>query len=66
VHRAPTPEFEKEVPYTVGILHLREDVYLFSRILPGSDNEVGIGRQARLTFRETGPNGRLPAFQITA
>ena len=64
VHRAPRPEFAAEVPYTVGLLELEEGVYFFSRILPPPGGEVSIGANVRLTFRETGPSGRLPAFQI--
>jgi uncharacterized OB-fold protein len=64
VHRAPRPEFDAEVPYTVGILELPEGIYLFSRILPPPGGEVKIGARARLRFQKTGPSGKLPAFQI--
>ncbi len=64
VHRAPTPEYENEVPYTVGILHLAENVFLFSRILPSGDRDIRIGDPVTLTFRETGQKGRLPAYQV--
>lgn len=66
VYRAPIPAFEKEIPYTVGVLELTEGVYLFSRIIPEAGKEVYIGAKVRLTFQQTGPNGRLPAFQIVA
>jgi uncharacterized OB-fold protein len=65
VHRAPRPEFDAEVPYTVGVLQLEEGVYLFSRILPPSGGEVRIGAPVRLRFQQTGPSGKLPAFQMT-
>ncbi len=65
VHRAPRPEFNAEVPYTVGILELPEGIYLFSRILPPPGGEVRIGASTRLCFQVTGPSGRLPAFQVT-
>lgn len=64
VYRAPIPAFEKEIPYTVGILELTEGVYLFSRIIPEKGKDVSIGARVQLTFQETGPHGRLPAFQI--
>lgn len=64
VHRAPRPEFDAEVPYTVGLLQLAEGIYFFSRILPPPGGEVRIGAEVRLRFQETGPSGRLPAFQI--
>ena len=65
VYRAPRPEFAADVPYTVGLLELEEGVYFFSRILPPAAGEVSIGAAVSLLFRETGPSGRLPAFQIT-
>lgn len=64
VHRAPTPEYEKEVPYTVGILELAEGVHLFSRIIPVGGRDIRIGDATRLIFQETGSKGRLPAYQI--
>ena len=65
VHRAPRPEFDAEVPYTVGLLELAEGIYFFSRILPPPGGEVCIGAVVRLCFQETGPSGRLPAFAMT-
>jgi uncharacterized OB-fold protein len=64
-YRAPTVEFEKDLPYTVGILKLTEGVFFFSRILPRAGEEVRIGAPVALTFRETGPYGMLPTYQIT-
>jgi len=64
VHRAPRPEFESEIPYSVGVLELEEGVYFFSRILPGPGADVRIGASVQLVFREVGPSGRLPNFQI--
>ena len=66
VHRAPRPEFDADLPYTVGLIELEEGIYFFSRILPPPGKEVSIGAQVKLTFRETGPSGRLPAFQTTS
>lgn len=65
VHRAPSEDFKDEVPYTVGILQLAEDVYFFSRIIPRDGEKPRIGATVTLTFRETGKSGRLPAFVIT-
>jgi uncharacterized OB-fold protein len=64
VYRAPRVEFSHEVPYTVGVIHLVEDVYLFSRIEAAAGREVTIGAPVRVVFKETGPSGRLPAFEI--
>lgn len=64
VHRAPYPEFTGELPYTVGVLELVEGVFFFSRILPREGEPIRIGLDVRLTFQQTGPHGRLPAFQV--
>ena len=64
VHRAPTPEFSAEVPYTVGVIHLDEGVFVFSRIRPAADRDISIGAPVRLFFQATGPYGRLPAFEV--
>jgi uncharacterized OB-fold protein len=64
VHRAPTADFEKDVPYTVGLLHLDEDVYFFARISGSAGKEIRIGAPVRLVFREVGTSGRLPCFDV--
>lgn len=64
VYRAPVPAFEKELPYSVGVLELSEGIFLFSRIIPEPGKEVHIGAKVKLTFQQTGPHGMLPAFQI--
>lgn len=65
VHRAPRPEFDADVPYTVGLLELAEGIYFFSRIVPRPGANVRIGAPVRMRFAETGPSGRLPQFEIT-
>lgn len=62
VHRAPTRDFDAELPYTVGVVELAEGVFLFSRIIPPDGGEVAIGAKVALVFRDIGPHGRLPAF----
>jgi uncharacterized OB-fold protein len=64
VYRAPVREFDHDIPYTVGVIELREGVFVFSRILPPEGGEVSIGARVSLTFRECGSHGMLPAFQI--
>ncbi len=64
VHRSPREEFASEVPYTVGLLQLAEGIFFFSRILHKPGGEVRLGAQARMEFKEVGPSGRLPVFQI--
>jgi uncharacterized OB-fold protein len=65
VHRAPRPEFNADVPYSVGLLELAEGIYFFSRIVPRPGDNVRIGAPVRMRFAETGPSGRLPQFEIT-
>jgi uncharacterized OB-fold protein len=64
VYRAPSEEFVKELPYTVGIVELAEGVHIFSRIKAPEGREPRVGEAATLTFQETGNWGRLPAFVV--
>lgn len=66
VYRAPRPEFEAQVPYTVGVLELQEGIYFFARIVDANGgNDVRIGAEVQLFFQDTGPSGSLPAYRMT-
>ena len=65
VHQAPTPELEKSVPYCVGIVHLREDVYLFTRFIVTSSVEPEVGDPARVEFRILENGQKLPVFVVS-
>ncbi|MSQ57122.1 MAG: hypothetical protein EXR35_06315 [Limnohabitans sp.] len=40
VHRAPSPEFSKYIPYIVGMVSLPEGIQLMSRILVEDESEL--------------------------
>ena len=65
IHRAPNPELAKSVPYCVGIVHLREDVYLFTRFIVAQGTEPEIGDTARLEFRILENGQKLPVFAVS-
>jgi len=62
IHRAPSEEFKGELPYTVGIVELREGIHIFSRIAAPEGREPEIGEAVQLEFRTTGDWGMMPAF----
>ena len=50
VHRAPTPAFKAEVPYTIAIVRLAEGPHLMGR-LTGAPEQARIGQKVRVGFR---------------
>jgi uncharacterized OB-fold protein len=61
VHRAPYPEFEPLVPYTVGMVELDEGVHLFARIDAPAE-AVSVGLPVRAAFVPWG-SGRTLVFR---
>ena len=61
VLRPPAPVWQPRVPYTLGIVRLDEDYYMFSEIL-GPRAAIGIGRRVRVVFPDRG--GSMPAFEL--
>jgi uncharacterized protein len=64
VHRAPTEAFQRETPYTVGILKLAEGVFFFSRLYTRNGGEVKIGAPADVEFEEVSTFGKMPVFYV--
>lgn len=64
VHRAPSPEFQAQAPYTVGIVELDEGIFLFSRFYADGGGAVAIGARATVAFEEIASHGRLPVFYV--
>ena len=63
IHRAPTREFE--VPYTIGIVELDEEVYMFGRIVNDGPGECSIGDRVEVRFAPVKPGGEeLPVYQV--
>ena len=64
IYRSPNPELAKSVPYCVGIVHLREDVYLFTRFIVEQGTEPEIGDSCQLEFRILEGGQKLPVFAV--
>ncbi len=64
VHRAPTEAFQRETPYTVGILRLDEGVFFFSRLYARNGAEIKIGARAEVAFEDVSTFGKLPVFYV--
>lgn len=62
VYRAPSKEFEADVPYAVAIVELPEGVRLLSRIVGCPVDGVRIGMKVRVVFEDMGGAGALPQF----
>jgi hypothetical protein len=65
LHRAAAPEFVASLPFTVGIVALREGVQLFTRFI-SDPGPIAIGAPARVAFRELEQGHLLPVFLVGA
>lgn len=66
IHRAPNPEFQDEVPYTVGIVMLDEGVPLFTRFLHDEEGAAGaivVGARVEVDFQDV-HGTLLPVMKI--
>lgn len=64
VHRAPSPAFERDVPYVVAVIELEEGPHLMSTIVGLPPGEVRIGQRVRVRFQPAGEEGAvLPVFE---
>jgi len=64
VHRAPTKEFAKGAPYTVGLVETVEGVHYFCRIIAEKGARISVGAPAVLEFRVLENGYRLPVFVV--
>jgi uncharacterized OB-fold protein len=63
--RAPNKMLEPSVPYCVGIVHLKEDVYLFTRfVIEPKGAEPDIGDEVTMEFRVLENSQKLPVFVV--
>jgi uncharacterized OB-fold protein len=60
--------FAGRLPYTVGIIHLVEGVYYFSRLYQGGPQAgpVEVGARVKLTFVTLEWGGVMPVFETTS
>ncbi len=63
VHRAPTPAFKADVPYTIVLIDMEEGFRLMANVRNGQDADVAIGREVRIGFRDSGEN-ILPEAEV--
>lgn len=64
VHRAPTPEFAKGAPYTVGLIETAEGVHFFCRIVSENGAQIAVDAPAELEFRVLENGRQLPVFVV--
>ncbi len=64
VHRAPTAEFAKGAPYTVGLVETPDDVHFFCRIFAENGASIAVDAPADLEFRTLENGYRLPVFVV--
>lgn len=64
VHRAPTPEFAKGAPYTVGLVETVEGVHFFCRIVGEGGASIAVDAPAALDFRVLENGHLLPVFVV--
>lgn len=64
VRRAPTPSFQEDVPYVVGLVYLDSGVRVMAQIV-GEADEVRIGSKVIVDFQPRGEH-MLPVFRLAA
>jgi uncharacterized protein len=62
VHRAPSPAFEKDVPYVVVIVELGEGPHLMSSLVNCKPGDVRIGQPVEVRYFDRG-DATLVAFE---
>lgn len=62
--RAPRPEMEASVPYSVGIVELDEGVHMFTRIFVDPGATMRVDAPARLEFRTLELGELLPVWVV--
>lgn len=58
-----TDEWDEDVPYTVGIVHLEEDVYMFTNIVNYTSDELVVGTPVQVVFDHVTEEVTLPKFE---
>jgi len=65
VHRAPTPAFKAEVPYTIALVDMAEGFRLMVNVHGGAGVAIAIGDPVRIGFRQQ-EGFTLPEAQVLA
>lgn len=64
VHRAPSAQFGKGAPYTVGLVATEEGVHFFCRIIAEGEGRIAVDAPAVLDFRVLETGQLLPVFVV--
>ena len=62
VHRAPSPDFASDVPYTVALVRLEEGPQLMARVVETPEAELRLGLKLALRFTTLPGGERRPVF----
>lgn len=63
VHQAMHPAFAADVPYVVAVVELEEGVRLATRLVGCQPDDLHLGKQVRLVFRDLGEGVVAPWFE---
>jgi uncharacterized OB-fold protein len=64
VHRAPSPDFAGEVPYTVVLARLAEGPQMMARVVDAPEERLRVGLPLTLRFTTLPGGERRPVFAI--
>lgn len=63
VHQAMHPAFAGDVPYVAAVVELEEGVRLATRLVGCKPDDLHLGKQVRLAFRDLGEGVVAPWFE---
>lgn len=63
-HYAPGDVFKAALPYCVGIVHLKEDIYFFTRFISSDFSRMKIGAAVAVRFDQIETGVKLPIFEL--
>lgn len=63
VHHPPNAAWDDDVPYTLAIVHLEEDAYLFTELVNCAPDDVALELPVTVTFDHLTPDVTLPKFE---
>lgn len=62
VHRAPSPDFASDVPYTIALVALAEGPQMMARVVEAEEDALRIGLPLTLRFATLPGGERRPVF----
>lgn len=64
IHRAPSPAFDKYVPYVLAIIQLNEGPKMMSNIVACDPNDIRIGMEVEVDFEKRAGEVGIPVFKL--